>query len=316
MQNQMNTPWFESPFFDQLLVHSNLDEESKTLVKKFAKDGYVIIDPEIPNFNEKTDKIINGLSDEYLKKGRIQDAWRFLPHVKEFALSPKVLKVLKMLYQRDPIPFQTLNFYKGTEQKTHSDSVHFHSVPERYMAGVWVAMEDIHENNGPLHYYPGSHKLPCYDLHDIGLTGSKQKKAYELYPHYEEFVGNLMRSLGLKREELNLPKGKALIWSANLFHGGTPIKDKNSTRHSQVTHYFFSGCRYYTPMNSDAYLGKVDWRHVYDISTGKTVPHIYNGQEVKIPLAQRLYLSVRQGIKNNLLEFPLVRKLKSYLKKH
>lgn len=311
---EMNVPWFESPFFEKLAQESNLDEKTLALVKKFAKDGYVIVDPEILNFNEKADKIIHGLADEYREKGRIQDAWRFHPYVKEFALSPAILKLLKVLYQRDPIPFQTLNFYKGTEQKTHSDTVHFHSIPQRYMAGVWIALEDINANNGPLHYYPGSHKLPCYDLHDIGLSGSDQKQPYELYPQYENFVANLMKTSGFKREELNMPKGMALIWSANLFHGGTPIRDKNSTRHSQVTHYYFSNCRYYTPLMSDPYLGKVHWRQISDITTGRFVPHMYNGKKVNIPLNQRLYTSLRERLKSHLLEYPLMRKLKSFLK--
>ncbi len=42
--------------------------------------------------------------------------------------------------------------------------VHFNSIPQRFMCGVWVAMEDIAPDNGPLHYYPGSHKLPFYDM--------------------------------------------------------------------------------------------------------------------------------------------------------
>ena len=29
------------------------------------------------------------------------------------------------------------------------------------MAGVWVAFEDITEDNGALFYYPGSHKWPA-----------------------------------------------------------------------------------------------------------------------------------------------------------
>jgi hypothetical protein len=182
------------------------------------------------------------------------------------------------------------------------------------MAGVWIALEDIHTNNGPLHYYPGSHKLPCYDLHDIGLSGSEQKKPYEVYPEYERFVANLMIASGLKREELDLPKGMAIIWSANLFHGGTPIKDKSSTRHSQVTHYFFSNCRYYTPMMSDPYIEKINWRQVPNIATGRFEPHMYNGKEVKIPLKQRIVTTIRESLKNQLFEYPAIRKLKSYLK--
>jgi hypothetical protein len=35
-----------------------------------------------------------------------------------------------------------------------------------------------------------------------------------------------------------------------LLHGGAPQKDLSRTRHSQVTHYYFADCKYYTPMNS------------------------------------------------------------------
>jgi len=31
-------------------------------------------------------------------------------------------------------------------------------------------------------------------------------------------------------------------------HGGTVQTDRSLTRHSQVTHYFFEGCTYYTPL--------------------------------------------------------------------
>ena len=45
-------------------------------------------------------------------------------------------------------------------------------------------------------------------------------------------------------------RGEALIWHANLLHGGAPTRVPGRSRHSQVTHYFFEGCRYYTPMES------------------------------------------------------------------
>ena len=33
-------------------------------------------------------------------------------------------------------------------------------MPEGFMCGVWVALEDMDMDNGPLVYYPGSHQLP------------------------------------------------------------------------------------------------------------------------------------------------------------
>jgi hypothetical protein len=43
-------------------------------------------------------------------------------------------------------------------------------------------------------------------------------------------------------------KGQAVIWAANLLHGGSLQRDRSRTRHSQVTHYFFEGSRVFNPM--------------------------------------------------------------------
>lgn len=47
-----------------------------------------------------------------------------------------------------------------------------------------------------------------------------------------------------------IEKGQAVIWAANLLHGGAPQKDRERTRHSQVTHYFFEGCKNFAPLLS------------------------------------------------------------------
>ena len=42
--------------------------------------------------------------------------------------------------------------------------MHFSSVPERYLAGAWVALEKTNKLNGPLAVVPGSHKFPIVDF--------------------------------------------------------------------------------------------------------------------------------------------------------
>ncbi|NES91359.1 phytanoyl-CoA dioxygenase family protein, partial [Okeania sp. SIO2B9] len=218
----------------------------------------------------------------WIHHDRIQDAWTFNQDVKKIATSSKIINLLKILYQREPIPFQTLNFKFGTQQSTHSDSIHFSSMPARFMCGVWVALEDVDANNGPLHYYPGSHKLPIFDLNDLGITGSYQNKPYDVYPIYEEFLQSLIEHNGLKKVELYVKKGQALIWAANLLHGGSPVLDKNRTRYSQVTHYYFSDCMYYIPLLSDPFLHRIHLKEVRNIMTGKVVDHIYNGEKIEV----------------------------------
>lgn len=289
----MNLPWVDSPFFEQIFSQSNLDQETKKQVKQFADQGYVIIDNlGIENIAETADRIVEDLTPIYGDKGkvesawiyhdRIQDAWTFNQNVKKIATAPKIINLLKILYQREPIPFQTLNFRFGTQQSTHSDSIHFSSVPARFMCGVWVALEDIDANNGPLHYYPGSHKLPIFDLNDLGITGSYQNKPYDTYPIYEKFLQSLIEQNGLKKVELYVRKGQALIWAANLLHGGSPVLDKKRTRYSQVTHYYFSDCMYYIPLLSDPFIQRIHLKEVRNIITEKVVYHIYNGDKIEV----------------------------------
>ena len=88
------------------------------------------------------------------------DAWKISDAARGVALAPAVLAALDQLYGRTPRPFQTLNFPIGTQQPAHSDSMFFSASPPKFMCGVWIALEDMDTENGPLVYYPGSHKLP------------------------------------------------------------------------------------------------------------------------------------------------------------
>ena len=178
---------------------------------------------------------------------RVQDAWKKVDEVRQLAIHPKITQALQQLFQRKPLAFQTLNFPIGTSQRAHSDTVHFNSIPKGNMAGVWVALEDIDTDNGPLLYYPGSHKLREYSMQDFGL-----QPGYAKYFKYEICMQGIIKEHNLRPEYGFIKKGEALIWHANLLHGGAPQLESSRSRHSQVTHFYFEGCRYYTPMNSSA----------------------------------------------------------------
>jgi hypothetical protein len=220
----------------------------------FERDGYIVVDPRFPA--EAIERAVSDLDGMFggeqreedgvlFYPRRIQDAWRISDSIKSIALHPPMLAMLEELYGRTPLPFQTLNFPVGTQQAAHSDTVHFNSEPAGFMAGVWVALEDMDMDNGPLIYYPGSQKLPEIKMQDVGVEGDPDE-----YGHYERFMIDLIEREGLKAEYGTIRRGEALVWSANLLHGGSPQRDKDRTRHSQVTHYFFEGCKYYSPLSS------------------------------------------------------------------
>jgi ectoine hydroxylase-related dioxygenase (phytanoyl-CoA dioxygenase family) len=78
-------------------------------------------------------------------------------------MNKKVMDTLSFLYAKEPFPFSTINFIKGSNQPLHSDIIHFHTVPALWMVGVWVAFEDVDETNGSLKIVPGSHKWNLYE---------------------------------------------------------------------------------------------------------------------------------------------------------
>lgn len=269
----MQLPWTESPFFEQILARRGLSDDDAELARRFARDGYLILDVGFDDFDAVASRIVAEMAPLYPEKDRrVTDAWSSHPDVKRLALAPRILEVLRLLYGREPIPFQTLNFDLGTEQALHSDMIHFYSTPRRYMCGVWVALEDMDLDNGPLVYCPGSQKLPDYHASDIGLP-----PIVDAYPYYEQFIARLVEALGLEREYSIVKKGQALIWAANLLHGGSPIRDKSRTRHSQVTHYYFDDCTYYVPRLSQ-HPGRLRVREVVDLRTGEFQPNVFHGQ--------------------------------------
>lgn len=316
----VNLPWTESPFFETQLKTADLSDADKALAKSYADHGYVIIDPEIDE--SVSDTIVESLAPRFKKMTndlRIQDAWKFSEYVRKVAVSEAVLSKLRILYKREPIPFQTLNFPVGTQQATHSDMIHFNSIPQRFICGVWVAFEDIAIDQGPLHYYPGSHKLPFYDMIDIGVKASdsvEMKKALMAYAgNYVSFIQKVIDELGLKKQVLTIKKGQAMIWSANLLHGGEKILREGATRHSQVTHYYFEDCIYYVPRLSDIAINKLYLNNLVNIRTGEKVVNTYFGKEVKVNT--KIYLqqqTVRMLAKvSHLFPKPVVEKIKSII---
>lgn len=137
--------------------------------------------------------------------------------------------------------FQSINFLHGSEQRTHSDSIHMSTYPLGGLAAAWVALEDIAPGNGPLHYFPGSHVLPYYLNADYQNEGTAWLIGDKDYAAYERFIEGRVAALGLQKEVFLAKKGDVFIWHANLLHGGEPHRDKAMTRRSMVFHYFSQG---------------------------------------------------------------------------
>ncbi|HSW20563.1 MAG TPA: phytanoyl-CoA dioxygenase family protein [Ramlibacter sp.] len=285
---QIATPRFMDPGFAQSEAFAAASPQEQAFAVAMARDGFAVIDPGIADFGEVAATVIRETTTMLPGAGRLQDAWRRIEAVRQVAVAPQVLKLLEFGYGRRPLPFQTLNFTVGTQQLTHSDTVHFDSFPKHFMCGVWIAYEDTDLGNGALHYVPGSHRLPIMALEDFGLSAGSYFNRNDVGRRYERALSDYIARQGLEKRPVPLRKGQALVWAANLFHGGEPITDKGRTRYSQVTHCFFDDCLYMQPLWSDLHGGRIMYKKVYDIAQKRYVPPRYNGAQFRLPLAAHL----------------------------
>lgn len=75
------------------------------------------------------------------------------PFIRNLGEDADFLGMLSILMDGKARLFQSINFLHGSEQKTHSDSIHMTTYPLDGLIGLWIALEDVDQKNGALHYY-------------------------------------------------------------------------------------------------------------------------------------------------------------------
>lgn len=274
-------PAYESPFLDVEGFSPPMKPEHLIVARQLRETGYAVIDFPDDDFEARAAAIRAALNDGFdwdrwrstgfsANEGlRIQDAWKTNADVKAIATNAKLLDLLSDVFGRGARPFQTLNFPVGTQQHYHSDASHFSSVPEKFMCGVWVALEDIEADAGPLLYFPGTHTWPIFNNEHLGVTGHEFRngRAHSHDNAYEKTWTALVAASKAEPKTFLARKGQALIWVSNILHGGSRQTNPDRTRWSQVTHYYFEGCAYYTPFFSDPFHGNILFRQPVDIRT-------------------------------------------------
>lgn len=248
-QHHADIPWLDRPdalrALEQNAEFRQFSPEWQAQIRHFVEQGFLVLKNFFPP--EKTDAL-NAEVDRLLAAGQADFNYTgrkiFNLHEtsrladEQFFRQSELLRLLSFLLGKKVIPFQSLNFTLGSEQRAHSDSIHMTTEPPGYLAATWIALEDCTPDNGPLFYYPDSHRLPYvmaddYDAGNTALTiGSDSNR------RYEDKIAALIAEKGLQKELFLAQRGDVLVWHANLLHGGSPIGRPGATRRSMVCHYF------------------------------------------------------------------------------
>lgn len=212
-------------------------------IKDWSKNGYLILekvfdDATVEMINNEVEQLVNISAVHYTHDHKIMFANKLSEPIKKSTYHPLLKNVLEFLLDKEVAPFQTLNFNKGSGQLAHSDSIHMTTYPLGYLIAAWVALEDIHEDSGPLFYYPGSHKLPYLLNDDFENYSTRFSLGKKNYKDYEEVTQHIIEEQKMQPKVFLAKKGDVLIWHANLIHGGMPVVNKYLTRKSMVIHYY------------------------------------------------------------------------------
>jgi phytanoyl-CoA hydroxylase len=191
---------------------------------EFWENGEKTIQPAGPSFKDRRVKLLDVIAHSQTAR--------------EIVFAAPIVRFLSLVFERPVLAFQSLYFRWGSQQDIHQDTAFVKVSSPLELAASWVALEDIQPNSGELEYYVGSHRLEDY------LFDGAHKWMPFRSDEYDAFVASLHQrseARGLERQRFLPKKGDALIWSADLAHGGRKNAE-GVTRKSLVTHYCPASC--------------------------------------------------------------------------
>jgi ectoine hydroxylase len=253
-------PWLDRPdALKALAQHPDFQTfgpEVQAQMRQFVRDGYMVLRGLIPSGDVS---VLNAEVDQCLADGKAgfnytgRKIFNFFEQSdlanERFFRHPELIRTLEFLLGREVHPFQTLNFTVGSEQRAHSDLIHMTTEPEGYMVAAWIALEPCTPDNGPVVYYPGSHRLPFVGTSDYDSGNTAWAIGHDSNRRYEDKIAQIIAERGLRAEPFVAEAGDVLIWHANLIHGGSAIRQAGATRRSMVCHYFAQGVICYHEMS-------------------------------------------------------------------
>jgi len=151
-----------------------------------------------------------------------------------------------MLGRTGPLVHGCLFFERGTQQRLHDDTWYALAGDEPGgMVGVWVALEDVDGDSGPLEYVPGSHlRGETYwnpsageRVYALGVPAdASEDDLAKLFVAQQLETDMLVAKLGKKTWD-TARAGDVAIWHEHLVHGGGEIQNMTRTRQSLVVHF-------------------------------------------------------------------------------
>lgn len=172
-----------------------------------------------------------------MPSARIIDYYVNSALAREAVFSSKIVRFLQLVFRQDVMAFQPLSFNTGSQQYIHQDGAYVVLSEPLQFAASWIALQDVEPGTGELEYYPGSHRFPDFLFSGEYKHWLPNRDGRDQHIDCLHYLHDEAARRGIAIERFLPKKGDALIWAADLAHGGSKIDKPDATRRSLVTHY-------------------------------------------------------------------------------
>lgn len=237
----------------QLERRAGGDRQLEAIGSSMINDGFVVLPGAIAGSEcdavvQDYQRFIDGLGAEVEKhkdpSGRLLRVVNFhltSASAANVGSNSRLMEILDFLFGDEASIYSSLYFEYGSQQPIHRDSPFFETFPRNLFFGMWVALEDISMDAGPLMYVPGGHRFECdphgiYDAVAARMPGAPREAL--ISESLEQYYGDVIRTAsGFDAPtRTSLKKGDVAIWHPQLPHGGSPAVNPDLTRRSMVFH--------------------------------------------------------------------------------
>ncbi|MEO5644943.1 MAG: hypothetical protein ABIQ40_10530, partial [Bacteroidia bacterium] len=146
----IDIPWLDKENgIEKLKQHSSLSKfpvQWQEELLKWPEKGYMVLKrfakPETCDaINAELEQLLaTGAIEPDYTNTRVMNAWKNSISIKNMISEKMLGDFLSFTLGREVLPFQTISFFKGSRQKTHSDSIHMTTEPLGYLVATWTAL--------------------------------------------------------------------------------------------------------------------------------------------------------------------------------
>jgi phytanoyl-CoA hydroxylase len=247
-------PWYMDGSRADAWLKRAPDAETRGQAEFFLEHGFVMLRESLSvalcdevlaafrRWQATNDELFQPHLDEQGHLPRIVNLHLVIPELRRlFVANTPALRFQDYLFQAETAIYTSLFYERGSAQDLHRDTPFFCTRPEYCYFGMWVALEDVDEDNGPLMVMPGGHLMAELDraalvAEILGDVEEVPATSDALWSAYQNRVVGDGRERGLGVITLPVKKGDTIIWHPQLPHGGAPIRDLSRSRYSLVIH--------------------------------------------------------------------------------